>query len=110
MKWLPADRSEVTDLSVQEGDEGRSTERAGRVQVGVVRRPAGHDLLVVNQRVTAATQRAAGHQHLDTDRGQGFRPITAVKVLLLHWENNTLLVVVGCRKNILLTPALRESM
>lgn len=34
--FVPADRSVITDFSVEEGDEGGAAERAGRVQVGVV--------------------------------------------------------------------------
>lgn len=90
---VPADGSEVADLGVQEGDERGAAERTRRVQVGVVWRPAGHDLLVINQRVTAATQRAAGHQHLRTHRGEGGGSDTAVQVLIPHWENTPLQVL-----------------
>lgn len=86
---VPADGSKVTDLGVQEGNKGGAAERAGGVQVGVVRCPARHDLLVVNQRVAATTKRAAGHQHLDTRREglrltDGTSPVAAAFLNTLH--------------------------
>lgn len=53
---LPARSAHVSDLHVEEGQEGVPAEGAGGVEVGVVRRPAGHDLLVVNQAVARLTQ------------------------------------------------------
>lgn len=63
---LPAGSSHVSDLHVEEGQEGVSTKGAGGVQVGVVCCPASHDLLVVHQAVARLTARTAGDQQLDT--------------------------------------------
>ena len=63
---LPAGSSHVSDLHVEEGQEGVSTEGTGGVQVGVVGRPAGHDLLVVHEAVARLTARTAGDQQLET--------------------------------------------
>lgn len=60
----PGGQLEVLDLDAEEGDEGSGAERAGGVEVGVVRGPAGHHLLVVHQRAAALAPRAAGQQHL----------------------------------------------
>lgn len=65
---LPSGCSQVSDLHIEEGQEGVSTEGACRVQVGVVRRPAGHDFLVINQAVACLTAGTAGDQQLETDR------------------------------------------
>lgn len=55
---LPADRAQVADLCVEQRNEGGRAERTAGVEVGVVGRPAGHDLLVINQGVAAPAQRA----------------------------------------------------
>ena len=61
---LPPGRPQVLDLHVEEGQERSPTEGAGAIEVGVVRRPAGHDLLIVHQAVTRLAAGAARHQHL----------------------------------------------
>lgn len=65
----PSRAPEVPDLHVEEGQEGVAAERAGGVEVGVVCRPAGHDLLVVHQAVTRLAARTAGDQQLRKERG-----------------------------------------
>lgn len=49
---------------MQQGKEGCPAERTVGVQVGVVCRPACHDLLVVHQSLAGVALGAAGHQHL----------------------------------------------
>ena len=53
-------------MHVEERHKGRAAEGTGAVEVGVVCRPARHDLLVIHQTVAGLAQRAAGHQHLTT--------------------------------------------
>lgn len=65
---LPAGTSQVSDLHVEEGQKGVSTERTGCVQVGIVSRPAGHDFLIVHQAVTCLAAGTAGDQQLKKDR------------------------------------------
>lgn len=74
VEHLPARSAHVSNLHVEEGQEGVTAEGAGGVEVGVVRRPASHDLLVVHQAVACLAARAAGDQQLQckntTARGQ----------------------------------------
>lgn len=56
------------ELNAQEGKKGSTTEGTVGVQVGVIGRPARHDLLIVHQAFTGAALRAAGHQHLAEER------------------------------------------
>lgn len=58
------ERPRVADLGVEQGDEGGRAEGAGGVEVGIVGRPAGHDLLIIHQRVTTPTQRTTRQKHL----------------------------------------------
>lgn len=67
---LPAHCAQVMKLDVQQGEEGRATERTVGVEVGVVGGPTGHDLLVVHQRFAGAALGTAGHQHLLAGRQQ----------------------------------------
>lgn len=56
--------AQVVKLDVQQRQEGDAAERTDRVQVRVVKRPACHDFLIVNQSFAGATLGATGHQHL----------------------------------------------
>lgn len=56
--------SGLQGLDAEQGHEGAGAERADGVEVGVIRCPASHDLLVVHQRVTGPAQGAAGQQDL----------------------------------------------
>ena len=60
--WAPG--SGIKGLDAEQGHKGAGAERTGGVEVGVVRRPASHDLLIVHQGVTGAAQRAARQQNL----------------------------------------------
>ena len=63
----PARPAEVSDLHVEEGEERVPAEGAGGVEVGVVGRPARHDLLVVHQAVARLTAGTAGDQQLEEE-------------------------------------------
>lgn len=76
-EYLPAQRPKIFDFQREERQEGCAAERTSAVEVGVVCRPACHDLLVIHQAVTRLTQGAAGHQNLQpktnavrSERGQ----------------------------------------
>lgn len=62
--YSPADGCGLAESGVEEGDKRGGAEGAAGVKVGVVGRPARHDLLIIDQRVAVATQRAARHPHL----------------------------------------------
>ena len=55
--WAPG--SGIKGLDTEEGYKGAGAERTGGVEVGVVRCPASHDLLIIHQGITGAAQRAA---------------------------------------------------
>lgn len=73
---LPAQWPQVFDFHIKERQECCTAERASAVEVGVISRPACHDLLIIHQTLTRLTERAAGHLHLHTAAGRqrnGFR-------------------------------------
>lgn len=63
-EYLPAQWPQIFDFQREERQEGCAAERTGAVEVGVVRRPACHDLLIIHQTVACLTQGTAGHLHL----------------------------------------------
>lgn len=74
-------------MDAEQGHKGAGTEGAHCVEVGVVGRPAGHDLLVVHQRVTGTAQGAAGKQDLRARRapapGSGAQALSTCPSLCL---------------------------
>lgn len=70
--WAPG--AEIKSLDAEQGHKGAGTEGAGCVEVGVIRCPASHNLLIVYQRVTGAAQRAARQQNLQARRSQEASP------------------------------------
>lgn len=52
---VPAGSPEVSDLDVEEGQEGTPAEGTGGVEVGVVCSPSRHDLLIIDQTVAGLT-------------------------------------------------------
>lgn len=77
---IPARTTEIPDFHVEERQEGVAAEGAGSVEVGVIGRPSGHDLLVVNQTLAGLAAGAAGDQHLRSTR---------VHVQLQSWAGTT---------------------
>lgn len=70
---VPAGTSQVSDLHVEEGQKGVSTERTGCVQVGIVCRPASHDFLIIHQAVTCLAAGTAGDQQLKKEKVEQMR-------------------------------------
>lgn len=64
--WAPG--SGIKGLDAEQGHKGACAEGADCVEVGVIRCPASHDLLIVHQRVTGTAQGAAGQQDLQARR------------------------------------------
>lgn len=72
---LRAPGSGIEGLDAEQGHKGAGAKGAGGVEVGVVGCPAGHDLLVVHQRVTGTAQGAARQQNLQAkNRGKNIPP------------------------------------
>lgn len=60
--WAPG--SGINSLDTEQGHKGAGAERAGCVEVGVIRCPASHNLLIIYQRITRTAQGAARQQNL----------------------------------------------
>lgn len=56
LNYSPALRSQVFDFHIKERQEGCAAEGTAAVEVGVVSRPASHDLFIVHQTVTGLTK------------------------------------------------------
>lgn len=63
-RFVPARWSKVFNFHIEKRQKGCTTERTSAVEVGVVGRPASHDLLVIHQRVAGLTQRTTGNLNL----------------------------------------------
>lgn len=70
--WAPG--AEIKSLDAEQGHKGAGTEGAGCVEVGVIRCPASHNLLIIYQRVTGTAQGAARQQNLQARRSQEASP------------------------------------